>query len=552
MCLRSSLKILNFRRKVVTVPICLLTLTVAGASLSSKPLNPFSDHSSDNLTTGLDGILRSSRALWTITSNVVDYKYSLYGLPNDSDQYRHLLSEVHSRSAKRILKLCEANKGFYVKAGQFAAALRQLPTEYSSTLASLHDQATPCNFKAIKEVLNSNLGKDLSQIFLSFDEQPVAAASIAQVHHAVLKDHHEEVAVKVQYPGLEQQLKVDIKTMSFISKSVAFLFPEYRFHWLVSEFAEAITLELDFVSEAKNSERTANNFRNSSIVKIPRVFWELTTSRVMTMEFCKGCKVNDVESLKEFGVDPVAVANELANVFSEMIFVHGFVHGDPHPGNILVSPRGKNGFYLVILDHGIYKQLNEEFRLGYCQLWKALILQDPKGIRQMAERFGVGKYYQYFPVMFTGRTINSNSGLGQGMTNEEKVKMREELKSLTMEDVSSFMESLPPDFLTIIKTDGLLRSLMRRLGASQRVSLQAYAKNALYGLMLKHGSYSGKWSVSKFKANLSYLHLRIILETVEWLSWVAKVWNFLTRKFKQVLLTYSPRYLVPSLFLSTS
>lgn len=139
-----------------------------------------------------------------------------------SDEYIRKITEVHLRSASRILKLCEANKGFYVKAGQFVAALRQVPKEYSSTLAALQDQAVPCDYKAIKEILISNLGPDLSEIFLSFDEQPIAAASIAQVHRALLKDH-QEVAVKVQYPGLEDQMKLDVRIMSFLSKSVTWV-----------------------------------------------------------------------------------------------------------------------------------------------------------------------------------------------------------------------------------------------------------------------------------------------------------------------------------------
>ncbi|XP_048430431.1 aarF domain-containing protein kinase 1 isoform X2 [Pyrus x bretschneideri] len=467
----------------------------------------------EQLRTPIHGVVRSSRAISTIALTAVDYKLTLRGIPADSDEYRQKLSQVHSRSASRIRKLCEANRGFYVKAGQFVAALRQVPKEYSSTLSSLQDQAVPCHFKAIKEVLIRNLGHKLSEVFLSLDELPIAAASIAQVHKGVLKDH-QEVAIKVQYPGLEQHMKIDTATMYFLSKSLTWFFPEYRFDWLVSEFVHAISLELDFIQEARNSETTATNFANNKWVKIPRIFWDLTTTQVLTMEFCTGQKVDDVQFLKERRINPMKVAEVLLEAFAEMIFIHGFLHGDPHPGNILVSPEGPNGFSLVLLDHGIYKQLDEGFRLDYCQLWKALILLDSKKLHHLGERFGVGKYSRYFPVIFTGRTIDSKSALGKTMSVEEKSNLKQELKSLTMEDISSFMESLPSDFLTILRTDGLLRSIVSKLGAPQRVRLLAYGKCALYGLSPKlnpESDFSVKVKLSRLKAKVSYLWLRLIL-----------------------------------------
>ncbi|XP_040373157.1 aarF domain-containing protein kinase 1 isoform X1 [Rosa chinensis] len=522
-------------RKLKTT-VCLITATTAGLTFHAFNPNSLSDSSPDfpdKIRTAVHGVVRSSRAISTIALTAVDYKFTLRGLPVDSDEYRRKLSEVHFRSAWRILKLCEANKGFYVKAGQFVAALRQVPKEYSSTLSSLQDQAVPCHFKAIEEVLIHNLGHNLSDTFLSLDEQPLAAASIAQVHKAVLKDH-QAVAIKVQYPGLEQQMKLDTTTMYFISKSITWFFPEYRFGWLVAEFVQAISLELDFIQEAGNSERTANNFKNNKWVKVPHVFWDLTTKQVLTMEFCTGHKVDDVGYLKERKIDPVKyvlqVAKVLLEMFAEMIFIHGFLHGDPHPGNILVSPEGQNGFSLVLLDHGIYKQLNDKFRLDYCQLWKALILLDSKKLQHLGEQFGVAKYSKYFPVIFTGRTVDSTSALGKGMSTKERRKLKQELQSLKMEDISSFMESLPSDFLTILRTDGLLRSIASKLGASQRVRILAYAKYALYGLSPKLNPESDnviKVKFSQLTAYLSYLQLRLILEVLELLSWLAKVKQFL-------------------------
>ncbi|XP_057492628.1 LOW QUALITY PROTEIN: uncharacterized protein LOC130778158 [Actinidia eriantha] len=547
--MRTTHRIFKFHAKAATTSLFLVTAAGA-ATLSSQKLNPkstsFSDDSlltsaafSDVIRAGLSGVVRSSRAIWTIASTVVDYKYSLHGLSEDSEDYRRLLSEVHLRSAKRILQLCEANRGFYVKAGQFVASLRQVPKEYSSTLSSLQDQAVPCPFKSIKDALTSNLGPDLSEIFLSFDEHPIAAASIAQVHRAVLKDH-QEVAVKVQYPGLEHQLKVDIAAMSFLSKFVEWFFPEYRFRWMVSKFAEAIVLELDFINEARNSERTGKNFKNNPVVRVPLVFWEFTTRQVLTMQFCKGCKVDDLERIKEMGIKPNKVARALVEVFAEMIFIYGFVHGDPHPGNILVSSEGPNGFCLVILDHGIYKQLDEGFRLAYCQLWEALILLDANKIQQLGEYFGVGKYSRYFPLIFTGRTIDSKSTLGRGMSAVEKENLNQELKALKMEDISSFMESLPSDFLTILRTDGLLRSLLRKLAALQRVRLLAYAKYAVHGLHTKLDPESDnmvKAMFSRFIATLSYLQLRLILEVLELLSRAQQIKHALINWFKQILIS---------------
>ncbi|WJZ85614.1 hypothetical protein VitviT2T_005138 [Vitis vinifera] len=549
---------LKFPAKAKTSFYLITATTGFAAAFNFHSLNPnfpaFSDDSlllsstfPEKIRTGINAVFRSSRAVTTIALNVVDYKYSLHGLPLKSEEYRHTLSEVHVRSAKRILKLCEANKGFYVKAGQFVAALRQVPNEYISILSSLQDQAVPCNFKDIKEVLIGNLGRDLSEIFLSFDEEPIAAASIAQVHRALLKDGR-EVAIKVQYPGLEYQMKLDTATMSFLSKSVAWFFPAYRFEWAVSEFAAAITLELDFIQEARNSERTAHNFKNNKIVRVPHVFWELTTRQVLTMQFCTGHKVDDLEFLKKSGINPRKVAKALVEVFAEMIFIHGFLHGDPHPGNILVSPEaeGRSGFSLVLLDHGIYKQLDETFRLDYCQLWKAVILLDSNKIQYLGDQFGVGKYSRYFPLIFTGRTIDSKSALGKGMSNEEKKKLKQELKFLKMEDISSFMESLPPDFVTILRADGLLRSLCSKLSAPQRVRLLVYGKYALYGLPPKlnpESDFMGMIVFSKFMTNLSYLQFWLHLEALEVLSWMEETQQLFNKMLRQFVVA-ADRFLV--------
>ncbi|KAL8231809.1 hypothetical protein R6Q57_001587 [Mikania cordata] len=517
--------------------LCLLIISGTGASALTyhHTLNPHTDRHSlvRYITTSFNGVVRSSRSLYTITANVVDYKYSLQGLSKDTDQYTRILSEVHLRSAKRILKLCEMNQGFYIKAGQFVASVRQVPKEYSSTLASLQDQAIPCSFEAIREVLISNLGSDLKENFLSIEEQPIAAASIAQVHRALLKDH-EEVVLKVQYPGLQDRMRMDIATMSLLAKCVTWFFPEYRFQWMVSEFSKVIALELDFIQEARNSATTAVNFKHSNRIRVPKVFQELTTSQVLTMEYCRGQRVDDLNYIQDMGIDPRKVAKMLMEAFAEMIFVHGFVHGDPHPGNILVSLDEKQGFCLVLLDHGIYKNLDEEFRVNYCQLWKALVLLDSHKIQQAADHFGIGKYAKYLSLIFTGRTINSKAAFGDGMSVEEKTKLKQEVKSLSIGDVSEFMESLPSEFLTVLRTDALVRSLTSKLGSSQRERLVVYANYALHGLSKKPVPDSDcvlKVVRTRIMSRIDHFQVRLILELLQLLWWL--------RDTRQAFLTWS-------------
>jgi len=234
------------------------------------------------------------------------------------------------------------------------------------------------------------------------------------------------------------------------------------------------------------------------------------------------------------------VAKALIELFGEMVFVHGFVHGDPHPGNILVSPQGHGKFSLVLLDHGIYRELDQKFRLDYCQLWKALILLDTKKILELGEQFGVGKYAKYFPVIFTGRTLESKSALGTQMSSEEQRRLKEDLSSLGMDDISSFMEALPRDFYVILRTDGLLRSILGNLGAPRHVRLLTYAKCAIHGLEKQPKLESGTINQMfvQVKTNISYLHLRVLIEIAGLLAKVNdakhKAMNKLRKLFQEI------------------
>ncbi|CAJ1970890.1 unnamed protein product [Sphenostylis stenocarpa] len=434
-------KTFNFPAKRTTALFLLAATAAVAQSTNSAVSSPLSALSADKIGAEIRGLVRTARAVSTVASTVVDYEFSLRGLQKGSDQYRLTISQVHLRSAKRFLKLCEVNKGFYVKAGQFVAAQKVLPREYSSTLSSLQDRVAPLPFKIVGEVLKNSFGPDFSDMFLSIDEQPIAAASIAQVHRAVLKSGY-EVAIK--------------------------LYPQYKLEWLPLAFSKSLSSELakdaNFIQEARNSEIAAKTLRNNKMVRVPHVFWDMTTRLVLTMQFYTGHKIDDLDFLNQIGVDPEKVAKSLTELFAEMIFVHGYIHGDPHP---------------VLLDHAAYTVLDEEFRKDFCQLWEALVLKDSMKTIWFGERLGAGKYSRYLPIVFTGTTIESKYAVG--MSIEEKETLKHELKSLLFEDLNSFMESLPPDFIAIMRVDAMIRSIIRKMDASRVMRLLTYTKYAVYG-----------------------------------------------------------------------
>ena len=240
----------------------------------------------------------------------------------------------------------------------------------------------------------------------------------------------------------------------------------------------------------------------------------LTRRRVLTMELMRGCKVDDRNAIEAQGLHPPKVAAFLLEVFAEMVFCHGHLHGDPHPGNILVNKVGeRGGFELVLLDHGLYRDLEERFRADFCRLWKALILMDMPGVRAMGERLGAGPYHRFLPVLFTGRAPSSKGGLGQGMTAAEAQQLRGELKRFSLGDLSVIMGGLPKDLFIVMRTDSLLRQILSKLGAPPRLRLITNAKYAVQGLGVNNGQTHasvGGW-VARTGARFTYLNLLLRL-----------------------------------------
>jgi predicted unusual protein kinase regulating ubiquinone biosynthesis (AarF/ABC1/UbiB family) len=282
----------------------------------------------------------------------------------------------HRRSADAIYRMATRLEGLPVKVCQFLGSRADiLPDEYVSVLSQLQDKVPPRPMATMRPVLEAGLGRPMGEVFTTFDETPIASASLAQVHRATLRDGR-DVAVKIQYPEIAHLVATDIRNFAFLVAVLAKLEPNFDFRVFVDEVTKLVPLELDFVNEGRNAERMAVCLRAQPDVFVPPVVHELSSARVLVSEFAPGVRCTDVAGLARIGVDPKAVARRLSEIFTEMILVHGFFHGDPHPGNILVQP----GPRIVLLDFGLAKALPADFREGMARLTLAIMAGKPSEV----------------------------------------------------------------------------------------------------------------------------------------------------------------------------
>jgi predicted unusual protein kinase regulating ubiquinone biosynthesis (AarF/ABC1/UbiB family) len=277
----------------------------------------------------------------------------------------------HRRGATRVLDTAEALGGVLIKAGQFASTRPDLlPSAYTEKLASLQDRVPPQPPAMIREAVARELGRPIEDVFSFFDPEPVAAASIAQVHWARLRDGA-EVAVKVQYPGISGLIEADLDALDTIFDAVAGLEPNIRLRPISDYLRWTLPLELDFGREAEATGVLREALADRDDVIVPGVVEGLTTERLLVMKFVEGVKVTDVQGLKRAGVRPREVAVLLNDVYAEQLFARGVLHADPHPGNLFVQLEGGRP-RLVLLDHGLTLGLDAGFVSALERLVRAL------------------------------------------------------------------------------------------------------------------------------------------------------------------------------------
>lgn len=315
------------------------------------------------------------------------------------------------RLAGRFRTLAVGLGGLMIKVGQFLSSrLDVLPPEITSELEALQDEVPAVPFPAIRGLAEAELGAPLERVFARFDETPVAAASLGQAHRARLLDPDaadagfDDVVVKVQRPGIDQIVAVDLAALRRIAgwlRRVRVVSDRVDAGALVEEFAQTSLEEIDYLHEAANAERFAASFTGDARVAAPAVAWERTTRRVLTLEDVTAIKINDIGALRAAGIPPAEVARVFAAVMFDQVFTHGFVHADPHPGNIFVTPMpGETGtggqvngsapaWRLTFVDFGMMAEVPAELRTGLRALIIAVAARDGQGMIDAAGEIGV-------------------------------------------------------------------------------------------------------------------------------------------------------------------
>lgn len=437
---------------------------------------------------GLLALSRSSTIAKAVALCAWDYRKTLGAKYSTSQEEAEQLRQCHLRSANRILVALQTNGGLYVKLGQHLSAVVLLPAEWTTTLRPLQDQNRPTPLPELEAMFRNETGTTFAEAFTEIDPKPIGVASLAQVHRAVDRETGQQLAIKMMHPDVERFSEVDMKTVTALVKWVKRLFPDFSFEWLAAEMNENMPLEMDFRHEAENAKRADQDFSHyrTTSVYIPKV--KYAYKRIMAMEFIDGRRPDDLAYLAQHNIDRNRVSQELSRVFSQMLYLHGFFHADPHGGNVLIRPaqkdsRSRYNFEVVLLDHGLYFDIDEELRANYARFWLSLLKRGSPAVS--AERRRYAKLIaniddELYPILESA--ITGRAGLeGSDPKNPLGVKNKNRASSLLDMDSGAKLSDEEQDHIrkTVMEKEGLFLSILDLLRRLPRRMLMVLKLNDL-------------------------------------------------------------------------
>jgi aarF domain-containing kinase len=474
---------------------------------------------------------REKQAMIVAAQRLAEAHDELAALGNDT------ASRVHQTAASRLLRLCHANRGVYIKVGQHLANLDYLlPSEYITTLSTLYDDTPVTDFATVCRVVEQELGAHPLDLFDSFDPIPIASASLAQVH--VAYRHGVKLAVKVQHDGLRETSVGDVANLTLAVRLAERFVSDFSLGWLADEIAPNLFKELDFAHEGRNADQAREHLATTGLsCVIPQIKWDLTSARVLTMEFEEGFKATDVESIERAGLSRHDVSTLIASVFASQVFGSGHVHCDPHEANVLV--RAQDGKpVLVLVDHGLYQTLDNDFSQQYALLWKSLMLADLKGIEAASRGLGLvdPDSYRLFAGMLLARPFDevverARQGSLQrrgGPRNNDRSDQTiiQGYAQRYLPNIMALLAKLPRQMLLLLKMNDCLRHIDFRLGypANTLLVTGRYAAQSLYqngqlcDQSLAKSSLWGSW-IGRWRNWWSYMHILVRIQMHEMTLW---------------------------------
>ena len=367
---------------------------------------------------------------------------------------RTLSEKYHLKSAKRLTRLIAELGPTFVKLAQVISTRADfLPAAYLDALSTLQDEVPPVLFSKIKPIIEKDLGKSIKDTFDEFNEEPLAAASVAQVYKAVYKGR--DVIVKVIRPDIEKNVSIDIITLRQVLNLLQIFLPQNKsirsISIVLKEFAVTIYEEMDLIHETENIKEFRKIAEELDFIVIPIIYSELTSKNILVMDFYKGVKITHFNEIKKMGFEPKKIIDKLIEFYLYQSLVVGIVHADPHPGNILVNARGK----IIMLDFGLVIHISEETKRNLIKAVLAGIKEDIPGIIDAYYALGIINK-EVSRQLLENMAAKLYKVLTQNDISNKKIQ---EIITEVMKSFYAFPFELPQNLVYIFKTAALLEGI---------------------------------------------------------------------------------------------